>query len=103
MDLVDEDDVARLDRGEDRGDVLPLERGAGDRADADAELLADDVREARLAEPRRPDEEDVVERLAPPLRRLERDRELFLDARLADELVEPARPEALLDLFLVVA
>ncbi len=103
VDLVDEDDVARLDRGEDRGDVLPLERRPGDRADADAELLAEDVREARLAETGRADEEDVVERLASPLRRVERDRELLLDALLADELVEPARAEAPLELFLVLA
>src|SRR4029079_18044456 len=103
VDLVDEDDVARLDRGEDRRDVLPLERGTGDRADPDAELLADDVREARLAEARRPDEEDVVERVAPSLRRIERDRQLLLHARLADKLVEPARPEAPLALLLVVA
>ena len=51
----------------------PLERGPCDRADADAELLADDVREARLAEARRPDEQHVVERLAARLRRGERD------------------------------
>jgi len=68
VDLVDEDDVARLDRGEDRGDVLPLERGPRDRADPDAELLAEDMRKARLAEPRRADQEHVVERLASPLR-----------------------------------
>ncbi len=103
VDLVDEDDVARLDRGEDRRDVLALERGAGDRADADAELLADDVREARLAEARRPDEQDVVERLATALRSVERDGELLLDAGLADELVEAARAETPLDLLLVVA
>src|SRR5579884_4301362 len=103
VDLVDEDDVARLDGGEDRRDVLPLERGAGDRPDPDAELLADDVGEARLTESRRADEEDVVERLSPALRRVERDRELLLHARLADELVETARPEAALDLLLVVA
>ena len=50
---------------------------------------------ARLVLPRPggPDEEDVVERLAARLRRVERDRELLLDARLADELVEPARAE----------
>src|SRR4029079_6698748 len=82
VDLVDEDDVAGLDRGEYRRDVLPLERRAGDRADPDAELLADDVREARLAEPGRPDEEDMVERIAPPLRCIERDRQLLLHARL---------------------
>ena len=37
------------------------------------------------------------------LRRVERDRELLLHARLADELVEAARPEALLELVLVLA
>ena len=53
VDLVDEQHVARLERREDRSQVaLALERRPGDRADADAELLADDVREARLAEAR---------------------------------------------------
>ena len=64
VDLVDEEDVARLERGEDRRDVLLLERRAGDRAEADAELLADDLRERRLAEARRAGEQHVVERLA---------------------------------------
>ena len=74
VDLVDEEHVARLERGQDRRQVaLALERGPGDAADADAELLADDVREARLAEPGRPDEQDVVERLVARARRLERD------------------------------
>ena len=101
VDLVDEEDVALLHRGEDRRDVaLALERGAGDRADADAELLADDVGEARLAEPRRADEQDVVERLAAALRRLEGDRELLLDALLPDEVVQAARAERALELVL---
>ena len=74
--------------------------GTGDRADADAELLADDVREARLAEARRADEENVVERVAARLRRGERDRELLLHALLADEVGEAARPQRLLELLL---
>ena len=73
VDLVDEEHVARLDRGEDRGDVLLLERGAGDRAEADAELLAHDLRQRRLPEAGRAREQDVVERLAAPLGRVERD------------------------------
>src|SRR5689334_6277269 len=97
MDLVDEEDVARFERGEDRGDVLLLDGGAGDRAQADAELLADDVGERRLAEARRPCKQHVVERFAAPLRRGERDLELFLDALLADELVEAPRAERALD------
>ena len=46
--------------------MSPLRSSAGPatRADADAELLADDQREARLAEAGRADEQDVVERLA---------------------------------------
>ena len=76
--------------------------GPGDRADADAELLADDVREARLAEARRAGEQHVVERLAARLRRDERDLELLLDALLADELVEPARAQRLLELLVVL-
>ena len=65
VDLVDEQHVARLERGQDRGEVaLALERRPGDRADPGAELLADDVREARLAEPGRACEQHVVERLS---------------------------------------
>ena len=93
VDLVDEEHVARLERREHRRDVLLLERRAGDRAEAHAELLPDDLRERRLAETGRAGEQDVVERLAPRLRRVERDRELLLDALLADEVVEPARAE----------
>ena len=40
----------------------------------------------------------MVERLAALLRRLERDAELLLDARLPDEVGQPARTERLLDL-----
>ena len=98
VDLVDEEHVARLDRGEDRGDVLLLERRPGDRAEPDTELLADDLRQRRLAEARRPGEQDVIERLVAPLGGVERDAELLLDPLLADEVVEPARPQGALDL-----
>ena len=64
--------------------------GPGDGAQADAELLADDLRERRLAEPRRAGEEDVIERLVAPLGGVERDPELLLDPLLPDEVVEPS-------------
>ena len=101
VDLVDEQHLARLDRRQDRGDVLLLERRPGDGAEPDAELLADDLRQGRLAEPRRPGEEDVVERLVAPLRRIERDAELLPDPLLADEVVEPAGPQRALDLLVL--
>ena len=74
--------------------------GPGDLADADAELAADDLRERGLAEPGRAREQDVVERLAARLRRVERDRELLLDALLADEVGERLRAERALELLL---
>ena len=82
--------------------IAPLERRPRDGPDADAELLPDDVGEARLAEARRPDEQDMVERLAARLRRGKRDAQLLLDALLPDEVVEVPRPERLLDGLLVL-
>ena len=99
MDLIDEEDVTLLETGEDRRHVaLPLDRGAGDGPDADAELVADDVRERGLSETRRAGKKDVVERLASPFRRLEGDRQLLLRALLADEVVERLRTERALEL-----
>ena len=65
VDLVDEEDGARLERGEEGGDVgLALERRRGGVDEARAQLGGDDVRERGLAQAGRPGEEDVVERLA---------------------------------------
>src|SRR4029453_11004269 len=77
--------------------ALALQRGARRRAERDAELLPDDEGEARLAEPGRADQQQVVERLAACPRRLEGDRELLLDPLLADELVQRARAERALE------
>src|SRR5687768_14106860 len=99
MDLVDEEDVVRLERRENRRHVsLPLERRACDAADADPELLADDEGQARLAEPGRAGEKDVVESLAAGLRSFQRDRELLLDPLLADKVLEPARTKRAVEL-----
>jgi len=102
VDLVHEQDVVSLEPGQDRGHVaLALEGWAGNAADPDAELLAHDVGQARLPEPGRPDEQDVVERFVARLRGRERDRELVLDPLLPDELGQAARAQRLLeDLFL---
>ena len=75
--------------------------GPGDGAEADAELLAHDLRQRRLPEPGRAGEQHVVERLAAPLGGVERDAELLLDPLLADEVVEPARPQGALDLLVL--
>src|SRR5207302_15636 len=98
-----EEDVARLQRRQDRGDVaLALEGRPCDLPDADTELVADDLRERGLAEPGRAGEEEMVERLAARFRRLERDRELLLHALLADEVGQVARTERALELVFLV-
>src|SRR5207249_217836 len=102
VDLVDEENVARLERGENRRDVLALEPGPGHLPDPDAELVAHDLGERGLSEPGRSREQHVVERLAARTRRLECDRELLLDALLADEVGERARAERPLELLLGV-
>ena len=65
MDFVDEQDVARLQIGELRGEIAGLgdHRPRG-RAEIDAELARHDLRQRRLAEAGRADEQHMVERLA---------------------------------------
>ena len=93
VDLVHEQDVARLERRQDRGDVLLLERRACDGPETDSELLADDLGQRRLPEAGRPGEQDVVERVVAAPRCLERDPELLLDPFLTDEVVEALGPK----------
>ena len=77
MDLVDEQHVARLEVGEQRREVAgALEHRARRLAQVDAELVRDDVRQRRLAEARRAEQQHVVERFAALPRRLDEDREL---------------------------
>ena len=101
VDLVDEEDVARLDRGEDRGDVLLLERGAGDGAHADAELLRMICASVVLPSPGGPTSRTWSRASPRALGRVERDSELLLDPFLADEVVEPARPQRALELLVL--
>ena len=65
MDLVDEQHVAGLQVREQRGEVArALEHGPGGLAQIHAELGRDDVRECGLAEPGRPEDQHVIQRLA---------------------------------------
>ena len=56
-----------------------------------------------LPRPGRAGEQHVVERLGPLLGGVECDPQLLLDPLLADEVVEPARPERALDLLVLRA
>ena len=103
MNLVDEQHVVLFETRELRREIAgPLEHGAGRLVQIDAELVRDDVRERRLAEPRRAEQQRVIERLAPLARGRDEDLELRLDARLADVLAEPARAHGAVERLVVL-
>ena len=90
VDFVDEEHVARVQRAEDAGQVaLPLDGRAGGGAQRDAELAGDDPRQRGLAQTGRAVEQQVVERLAAPGGRLDRDPQRVQHRLLADEFVQP--------------
>jgi len=62
-------------------------------ASVDAKLARHDLGERGLAETGRPGEQHMIQRLAPPARRLDEDFEIGADLGLADELGESLRPE----------
>jgi hypothetical protein len=96
VDLVDEEDVARLQVGEDGGEVAGLgQHGAAGGPEVDAQLAGDDLGEGRLAQPRRPEQQHVVEGLGPALGRLDEDPEVPLGLLLPHELVQGLRAERL--------
>ena len=78
VDLVDEQHIARLQRGEDAGQVARLvENGAAGHLEAYAQLVGDDVGQGGLAQARRAVEERVVERFAAVGRGLGEDLEVL--------------------------
>ena len=95
VDLVDEQHVALFEIGEQRREIA----GLGDHrprggAEIDAELARDDLRQRGLAEPRRADEQHMVERLVARARRLDEHREIGARLLLADELGQAAAAAA---------
>ena len=102
VDLVDEEDVAVVEPGQDGGQVA----GVGDRRSAGEpqgrrHLGRDDHRERGLAESRWTGEQHVVGSAPPAPGGLEDQAELVAHPLLADHLVERARPQRRLDRALV--
>ena len=94
VDLVDEQDVALLQIGEQRGQITgPDEHRAGGDPEPDSHLRGHDPGQRGLAQTRGPGEQQVVDRLLPFQRRLDDDAEVLGELALPDELVEGARPE----------
>ena len=104
VDLVDEQDVARFEVGENRGEVAgALDGGPARGTDAHAELVGDDLRQRRLAQAGRSRQQQVVERLVALPCRLDQDRQVLLHPRLAEVLVEPPRTQRTVDLQVILS
>ena len=94
VDLVDEQHVARAERGEQPDQVAGLLQHRTRRgAELNAHLPRHQHRQGGLAQPRRSEEQRVVEGLAAALGGVDRDLEGALHLGLADELIEPGRPQ----------
>ena len=94
MDLVNEEDRAGLQCGQQGGDVaLALKRRAGSLNERHTELGGDDLRQRSLSKPGRPGEQNVIERFIATACRLERNSELVADGLLADKIIERLRPQ----------
>src|SRR5579885_70067 len=95
VNLVDEEDIARLLVGQDSHQVSgPLEGRARRDADVDAHLGGDHTGQRGLAKPRWPVQKDVIQRLAPLFRGIQQDAQILLHLGLADIFGEAARPQA---------
>src|SRR5262249_12403169 len=94
VDLVHEEDVPWLKVRQDPGEVSRArEHRTRSQAQPRAHFPRDDVGERRLAEPRRPRQQDVVERLAAAPRGFPEGVEVLADLRLADVLRKRLRTE----------
>src|SRR5690606_5462073 len=95
MDLVDEERVALVQRGEVPGEnALVLDRGTRGEVQPYAELAREDLRHRGLAQARRTVQERVIERLAAFTSRAHEHGEPALEGRLSHVLVERARAKA---------
>src|SRR5882724_4347552 len=102
MDLVDEQYVARLEIGEQRREIAgALEHRPRRLPQVHAHLARDDVRERRLAEPRRTEKQHMVERFAALPRGLDEDLQLSARLLLTYVLGERRRAQRPLELFLL--
>ena len=94
VDLVDEEEFAFLQVGEDgRQIALLLQSRCLDDLAGSAHLVGQDVREGGLAEARWAEEQHMVDHLAPLGGGLQGDLEAGLHLLLADIFLEPLRPQ----------
>ena len=99
MDLVDEEHVIAVEPGEQGRQVAgAFQHRAGGLLQVHAHLGGDDVRQRGLAQPRRAEQQHVVQRLLAPSAGLDEDVELLADLALAHVVGQSARAQRLFQL-----
>ncbi len=94
VDLVDEQNVALLEIGQERREIARLrDHRTGGRAEIHPQFARHDLGERRLAQARRPDEQHMVERLVAGARRRDEHCEILSRLLLADELDQALRAQ----------
>ncbi len=103
VDLVDEEHRVLLEIGQHAGEIAgPLDHRSGSGANGDAHLVADDVGQRRLPQPRRTVQQHVIERLATAARGRNRHVQVVAETVLPDVLVERSRTQSRLVLRVLV-
>ena len=98
MDFVDEQHVMRFKIGQDGRQIASaFEHRAGGLAQAHAHFNGDDVRQRRFAQPRRAEQQHVVERVLAALGSLDEDRQLLANLDLPDVLGQSLRAQGAFD------
>ncbi|MNE74402.1 hypothetical protein D3C80_1704800 [compost metagenome] len=104
MNLVDEQHVARLEIGQQRRQVArALQHRAGSTLDRHTHFLGDDVGQGGLAQPRRPEDQRMVEGFPAPLGGLDEQLHLLAHARLADIVGQAQRANGAVQLLITLA
>lgn len=98
MDFIDEQHIARFQMGEQRRQIArPFQHGTRGLAQPGAHLVGDDVRQRRLAEPRRTEQQDVIQRLAASASRSDEDLHLAVHGGLTDVIGQLTRAQGAVD------
>jgi len=103
VDFIDEQDVTIFQRGQLPGKIAGLgNHRAGRRAEVDPQFPRHDLRQRRLAEARRANEQHMVQRIAARFRSLDEHLHVRPRRRLPDEFGQCLRPDRGIDIVLAL-
>jgi hypothetical protein len=94
MHFVNKQHLAVPQISEDRGQItFDLKRRARSLLKSRTQFVGNNIRERSLAQPRRPVEQHMIQRLTPRFRCLNGNVKILFDLVLPDEFLQPLRPQ----------